>query len=81
MPNDHSMRFVIDAQGIKRELSGPFSIATSRADLEALIWRLRRAAVAWDFEGVSYGWVEVAELIRAEGEPLPWRMVNEPERP
>lgn len=63
-------KIVVSAQGVKREITGPYAVCGSISDLA----RLRDAlTVALDC-GMSYGWVEVTErpLVVANQPPEPW---------
>ena len=64
------MEIVISAQGVKREIEGPFALCGSAADFS----RLRDALTAFLDNGGSYGWVEVVDrpVCAANTKPLPW---------
>lgn len=64
------MTIIINAQGVKREIEGPYSVCGSTVDLV----RLRDALTAALDCGLTYGWVEVAErpVITANQHPEPW---------
>lgn len=42
------MKLIIEAEGVKRELSGPFNIAMSRADLDTLRTQLAQIDAEWE---------------------------------
>jgi hypothetical protein len=67
-------RFIIEADGVKRELPVPFAICASPTDLEWLARKLNEAALLMQNEGASYGWTSVYEDLPALADtpPLPW---------
>jgi len=63
------MKFVIDFQGIKREITGPFRICASSLDLQILKESLYLPP------GASYGWIKVTEdpmESASNTKPLSW---------
>lgn len=65
------MKIVIDAQGVKREIEGPYSICASAPDLR----RLRDAIAGFLVrEDQVYGWVEIVEkpVHAPDSKPKPW---------
>lgn len=69
------MRLVLEAEGVKRELIGPFNIAISRADLSTLRTQLDRIDAEWESSGCCYGWATVFPKATGPGPnstPLAW---------
>lgn len=69
------MKIILEAEGVKRELSGPFNIALSRVDLSALRTQLNRIDSEWEAAGCSYGWASVYPQATGPGPntpPMPW---------
>ena len=69
------MKLVLEAEGVKRELVGPFNIAISRADLDALRTQLERIDAEWKRTGCCYGWATVYPKATGPGPnivPLSW---------
>jgi hypothetical protein len=66
------MKLVFEAEGVKRELKGPFRICASNTDLTALRDQINRI-LAEDFH---YGWNTIWPSPEGAGPntpPLPWR--------
>lgn len=61
------MKLVLEAEGVKRELAGPFNIAMSRADLDTLRTQLDRVAAEWDAGGCRYGWAAIYPKAQGPG--------------
>lgn len=56
------MRIVIEQDGVKREISGPFAMCLSAEDLDALLRLLHDTHLRWSREGTAYGWFDVYKL-------------------
>lgn len=65
------MKLVLSAEGVKREIIGPFSMCASAHDLDVLRQQLDRALT----DDFTYGWITIwpspAEA-PANTPPLPW---------
>lgn len=69
---DQSRKIVICFDGVRRELSMPFSICASREGLEHLLRAIKKALDS----GLTYGWVDVTELPKSgpsNTAPLDWK--------
>lgn len=68
------MKFIIKAQGAKRELKLPFAICCSVDDLEQLERKIHEAVILAKDRGASYGWiVEVHDSsVFTGGEVMQW---------
>ena len=64
------MKIIISAQGVKREITGPYSVCGSTEDFA----RLRDALSSFLDRGSCFGWVEVTERppTVANQPPEPW---------
>ena len=66
------MNIIVEHQGVKRIISGPFNICGTRADFMDLRDQLAQGCV----DDFSYGWVKVRraeEPGKADTKPLHWR--------
>lgn len=65
------MKLVIEQDGIKRALEGPFEVCLSKQDAQAIIRCLREAADSQAF----YGWVLIHDCnVKrcSDTAPIPW---------
>ncbi len=65
------MNVIIQQNGIKREIAGPFRLCLSRDDARSLTRCIDSMAASG-----CYGWVDICDMPDgplAEGVPLPWR--------
>ena len=64
------MKLVIEAEGVKREIIGPYALCASREDLKLLDAALTR----WLSGTSTFGWCDIVELPRstANTPPMPW---------
>jgi len=53
------MKLVLEAEGVKRELAGPFNMAASIGDLECLRDQIDYVLENWKRDGCSYGWAAI----------------------
>ena len=66
------MKIIIEFNGIKREIDGPFSICMSSKDVQSLKDAIRPLCDGSD--GMTYGWVDVHEILprKSNVPPKPW---------
>jgi len=53
------MNLILEAEGVKREIVGPFNVCASKADLERLQSQISGILRDWETGGCSYGWATV----------------------
>jgi len=74
------MRILIEQNGVKREIVGPFAICMGREDAENLVScvreQLNRHCGDDPEHRFSYGWIDIVDKHRAEPTgnlpPMPW---------
>jgi hypothetical protein len=64
------MKLLLEKDGVKRSIDGPFRLCCSKADALVLVEELLRFAES----GAVYGWFDVVERTRSvpNNPPIPW---------
>ena len=69
------MKLVIEAEGVKRKLDGPFNICAGTDDLRELRDQIDLMLARWEKENCCYGWATIYPRPTGPGpstNPLPW---------
>jgi len=70
------VKLILETEGVKRELNGPFHLCASATDLETLRSQLDLILGSWKEGGCVYGWTTIFPRPVPQqhgGTPLPWK--------